>query len=471
MKELLGVVTAICCLGQTVFSENLPEPNTVNIDFGKTVRAIKPMNAVNNGPHPKRADQTRSNFDSYKAAKIPFARNHDAAFDSTYGGEHTVDVHAIFPNFDADPEKPESYDFFYTDQYCKLIQDSGTEVFYRLGSKIEHGLKKYGTLPPKDFKKWAVICEHIIRHYTEGWADGYTWNIRYWEIWNEPDLDRDDAANKRTWGGTQAQFFDLYEISAKHLKARFPQLKIGGPALAGNEEWARGFLTEMSKRAAPMDFFSWHIYTTSPAAVGGKARKIRKMMDDAGYAKAESILNEWNYVRGWSDWFVYSVKTIVGIKGAAFTAAAMSVGQDNPVDMLMYYDARPCAFNGLWDYYTFEPIKGYYPFLLFSKLANLGQQVAGESAGKDLYVTAAKGADGNAGILCTYYVEDDNIKTVKDVSFALRALDVTGKTVTVYMTDENRALAKTCATGKDEPLKTPLHVTMKPNSFVYIEIQ
>ena len=47
---------------------------------------------------------------------------------------------------------------------------------------------------PKDFKKWAVICEHIIRHYTEGWADGFFYDMPYWEIWNEPDLDSDSAA-------------------------------------------------------------------------------------------------------------------------------------------------------------------------------------------------------------------------------------------------------------------------------------
>ena len=50
------------------------------------------------------------------------------------------------------------------------------------------GIKPYHTFPPKDPEKWARICEHIIRHYTEGWADGYHYNIRYWEIWNEPEV-------------------------------------------------------------------------------------------------------------------------------------------------------------------------------------------------------------------------------------------------------------------------------------------
>ena len=40
-------------------------------------------------------------------------------------------------------------------------------------------------------------------HHNEGWADGFNYGIEYWEIWNEPDFDKDDASNKRTWGGTK----------------------------------------------------------------------------------------------------------------------------------------------------------------------------------------------------------------------------------------------------------------------------
>ncbi|MBQ2668665.1 MAG: hypothetical protein IJF56_08585, partial [Clostridia bacterium] len=161
----------------------------VHVNFGKTIGKIKVMHAVNNGPFVAGKDQTRGNQDDWQAARIPYARNHDASFFSGYGGEHTVDVHAIFPNFDADVNDPVSYDFPCTDLYLKQTIQYGTEPFYRLGSKIEHGVKKYGTVKPKDFQKWAEICEHIIRHYTEGWADGFHHTITYWEIWNEPDLD------------------------------------------------------------------------------------------------------------------------------------------------------------------------------------------------------------------------------------------------------------------------------------------
>lgn len=378
-------------------------------DLTKTYGSFRPMHAVNNGPAYKRHvnDQKRTNFAAYKAAHIPYARTHDAAFCGDYGSEHTVDITAIFPNFDLDPNDPASYDFACTDEYMEMILDAGTKPFFRLGQKIEHYVKKFGTIPPKDFHKWAVICEHIIRHMNEGWANGHHYDIEYWEIWNEPDLDPDDSTNKRTWGGTKAQFFDLYEITAKHLKACFPQYKIGGPALAGNESWAADFLAEMHHREVPMDFFSWHIYCTEPKAMTEKAERMRKLMDANGYTKAESILNEWNYVQGWVDDFVYSIEQIIGMKGAAFTMACMSAAQKSSIDMLMYYDARPSVFNGLFDFYTMRELKGYYPFLWFSQLMGL-TEVRCETDKAPLYTLCGIDENGKATAIITYYTNDDS---------------------------------------------------------------
>ena len=411
--------------------------STVSIHYGKTVGDIKIMHAVNNGPYPAREDQKRGNAPAYAAARIPYARTHDAAFDSRYGGEHTVDVHNIFTNFDADPYDPASYDFSCTDKYMQDIFSVGTKPFFRLGSKIEHGVKKYGTLPPKDFKKWAVICEHIIRHYTEGWADGFTYDMEYWEIWNEPDLDPDDSTNKRCWGGTEAEFAEFYTVAAKHLKSCFPHLKIGGPALAWCEEWLARFFDRIKEEHPPMDFLSWHWYGTKPTDIAEKAARIEKIARAAGYGDAESILNEWNYVRGWGDEFVYSIKSIIGMKGAAFTAACMSVGQNADfLDMLMYYDARMTGFNGLFDIYTMEPIKGYYPFYLFANLYELGRQAEAVSDDEDLYVTAA--TDGKkAAAMVTYYADDDN-KNPKHVTLRFDGADMNG--AKVWVVDETNTM-------------------------------
>ncbi|MBI4578450.1 MAG: hypothetical protein HY718_02035 [Planctomycetes bacterium] len=54
----------------------------------------------------------------------------------------------------------------------------------------------------KDFAKWAKICVNIIRHYNEGWADGFHYNIRYWEIWNEPNVGNSMRSGTRRWKHT-----------------------------------------------------------------------------------------------------------------------------------------------------------------------------------------------------------------------------------------------------------------------------
>lgn len=379
--------------------------NTISVDFSDTCGRIKPMNAVNNGPRKNNASQQASNFSLYAAARFPYARTHDAAFCENYGGPHTVDIQGIFPDFAADPADPASYDFVLTDEYLKNIMAAGTKVFYRLGHRIEHNIKKYGTLPPPDFKKWAVICEHVIRHMNEGWADGHHMGIEYWEIWNEPDLEKE----KCCWGGTRAQFFDLYEIASKHLKGCFPHLKIGGPALAGHMDWAEDFLVEMKKRGAPLDFFSWHRYKADPHLFADRVRETRALLDRCGFEKSESIFNEWNYVRSFqNEEWQYSIRAMKGQKGAAFAAATMALCQYEPVDMLMYYDARPCGMNGLFD--TDLPTKTlptYAPYCAFADLVDLGTAVtvAGNGEG-EIYAVAAKNETA-AGVLLTYFTDDD----------------------------------------------------------------
>lgn len=405
---------------------------TINpsIELGK----IKPMNAVNNGPHHKEGGgQHRSNLKEYAELCIPYARNHDASFYSNYGGEHTVDVHAIFPDFSKDPEDPASYDFVCTDVYLTRIDNVGTKNFYRLGSKIEHEVKKYGTLPPPDFKKWAVICEHIIRHYTEGWADGFYMDIEYWEIWNEPNLDLDEATDKRCWGGTAEEFFELYITASKHLKACFPHLKIGGPASVNGryEEWNNRFFKRVKEAGAPLDFFSWHRYTKEPEEISDCARFVRSGLDRYGFYETENHLNEWNYVRGWAEDFSYSLQQIIGMKGAAFASAVMTLCQNAPLDMLMYYDARPCGMNGLFDFYTLKPLKTYYVFHMFSKLFNAGTQIEISGNTKPIHALSAKGDDGIFTML-TYFSEDDENKEA--VEFEIQLPE--GKQE-IYLLDEN----------------------------------
>lgn len=375
----------------------------VSADFTAAIGKIKPMHSVNNGPASLRGS---SNADYFADAAIPFARTHDANFAPQYGAPHTVDIISIFPDFDANENDPASYDFHLTDEYMEKIMSTGAQVFYRLGNKIEHESKRYGALPPKDFAKWARICEHIIRHMNEGWGNGHHYGITYWEIWNEPDL------HPQCWDGPNELFFELYEIAARHLKSCFPDLKIGGPAVTSVNN--KGFLipffdyiTRDKDNPVPMDFFSFHRYTTTPEDLAKHADEARRLCDEYGYTEAETILNEWNYVKNWHprEDMLYSYRTIPSLKGSAFILSCMIACQHSTLDHLMYYDARiNTGWNGLFDPLSQEPLRPYHTLWDYAQLYKLGTEVKASSDCPDVKTAAAVSEDGKtAAILLCYY--------------------------------------------------------------------
>ena len=412
------------------------------VDLSKTNGHIKPMNAVNNGPVGSGVRKT-GNFEDYKALEIPYARNHDASFCSSYGGEFTVDVHNIFRNFDADENDPASYIFEPTDEYIKSTLEAGTEIFYRLGSKIEHGFK-YGTYPPKDFAKWARICEHIIRHYNEGWANGFNYNIEYWEIWNEPDCKNSDGSNP-CWQGTDDQFLDFYEIAAKHLKSCFPGLKIGGPAFMSpwRNDFRKNFLKAVVERKIPMDFYSYHCYAKEPREVYGTVLEAEESLKEVGLEGMYTILNEWNYVRGWmaEDW-KYSLESEMGLKGSSYVAGTMSICQNSSLGMLMYYDARPCGMNGIFKSYTYDRFKSYYTFIMFMDLRRLGTWVETRRLADEAFYSCAATDGKNAGVMVTYFV-DDETAPAKEVTLDFENVKgENGVKVEYFLLDETHDLEK-----------------------------
>ena len=420
------------------------------------------MHAVNNAPVRPMRTQCRGNFDTFKAIKIPYARTHDASLSEIYGSQHVMDVHCIFTDFSRDPDDPTAYDFRNTDQYVTTCFDADCEIYYRLGTSIEHLPGKYGSVKPKDPLKWAKICEHIIMHYTEGWAGGFHYPIKYWEIWNEADLDVNvlNDNEKRCWSGTPEEFYEFFKIAFLYLRKRFPEIKLGGPALANNLPWARAFLEKMVEgERAELDFFSWHIYTTSAEKMLDRAKKVAELLEEFGYGHVEKHLNEWNYIENWTTQFIDSVRVIKGLKGAAYDFAFMAVGQNSPyLDMMMYYDARPDKeYNGLWDSNFMLPLKGYYAFAFFSDLYLLGTQTKVECEDSDLYALAATDGEKCAAVI-SYYTCDDG---ATDKTFRLtldRADDYE-----IFLIDEERDGERIAAFSGNA-----IEITMKPNTLIKI---
>ncbi len=357
---------------------------TIRVDCAQSAGIIRPLHGVNGGPL---VDGETTNLSGHwRKVNVPITRLHDCEWPLP----DVVDFHAVFPHSDADPNDPASYRFQLTDTYLQALVDTGAKIVYRLGESIEHSAHKQYVHPPADCDRWAAACLGIIRHYNEGWADGFHHNIRYWEIWNEPEN------RPSMWSGRDEDYYRLYRTAAKAIKTQFPELQVGGPAVGATGEvvddrlqatdFLTGLVNSCREQDVPLDFFSWHTYTDDPFLYVRKARAIRRWLDDYGFTQTKIHLNEWNYLpeNDWTPmlatgnperrqaWF----ETIGGAEGAAFTACVLAYLQDTPVDVANYYNGDINPF-GLFNRHG-VPRKSYYALEAFQRLLATPQRVAAE---------------------------------------------------------------------------------------------
>lgn len=414
--------------------------NTIKIDFSNTVGKIKPMHAVGQPPMGIGDDGVHGGMMRYlKEANIPYCRMHDVG-EGFFGENLYVDVPNLFRDFDADENDPAAYDFAFTDNLFATMHKYGLEPYFRLGVTIEnaHMIKAYRIFPPKDFAKWARICEHIIRHYNEGWADGYHYNIKYWEIWNEPDNEESIELNNM-WKGTAEQYYELYTVTAKHLKACFgDSIKVGGYASTGlylgfmdlNEDseithweeraiyhtkFLRGFLEAVKRENAPLDFFSHHSYMTVAMTCKVQAYAER-LLEEYGFGDVEIHLNEWNTDR---------TREMRGTSHAAANSAAMMIAmQHTKMSVMCYYDARfgTCVYGGLFNPLTAEPFCTLYSFVAFGELYRLGDEVSVEGACDRLYAIAATDGEERA-VLITNTGDPKTVTTDLEDGYTVYKID------------------------------------------------
>jgi len=445
----------------------------ITVDFSvKTGKIIMPLHGFNSGPMTKVF--TYDARPLFVEGGFPYVRLHDCEY--PYGSGEFVDIPCIFKNFDADENDPSSYNFGNTDEYIRQSLNVGSRIIYRLGVSIEHSPVKRYTYPPKDLAKWARICEHIIRHYNEGWADGHHFNIEYWEIWNEPDLDQ-NTDNKRCWAGSAEQFGELYTVAARHLKKCFPNLKIGGCGFSAPEN---GFIvsffdyiTAQTPRV-PLDFYSWHKYSADPSKYVEGAKKARDIIRRYGYDNTESILDEWNLMYSWD--FKNQAESYRAMKdnrGAAFYAGTLAAVQEHTdVVLATNFEADVvkefCGIFNVKDMHVgglsvggklavLEPTKGFYAFKSYNSLYRLGSQVKLECESSKIYSTAAVGNDG-VGLIAANCTD-----TPEEVTFDLNG--IIGP-LAVRLTDDIRTNEVINEIAAGERIK--LKITLPANSFVYI---
>jgi xylan 1,4-beta-xylosidase len=181
-----------------------------------------------------------------------------------------VRFHAIFHDevgvYDEDQQGHPVFNFSYVDQIYDGLLANGVRPFvelsfmpYKLAAKpiLQAFWYKPNVSPPKDWTIWdemiAQFTKHLVDRY--GIDEVSQW---YFEVWNEPNLD--------FWGGDprQATYWELYDHTARAVKAVSPRLRIGGPATA-QAAWADAFIQHCQANHIPVDFVSTHVYGNDKA--------------------------------------------------------------------------------------------------------------------------------------------------------------------------------------------------------------
>ena len=443
------------------------------VDFSTPLGGIKPVNGVCNGP-------SKFTAKYFKKAHIPFARLHDMRTHFY----HCCDIPSIFCDFDADENDPANYDFTLSDYYIEKIRECGTDIIYRLGSSMEQGDFRFHNQPPKDYAKWARICEHVIRHYNEGWANGHHWNIQYFEIWNEPDTCNPNREMDGQWTGTPEEFGEFLSVAATHLKKCFPDRYIGSYPSCNilTPEREAFFCTVFSilqKNNVHIDFCPWHCYGDDPNRTKRYIAKFRSLLDKYSYHDTVQLCTEWNYFwlrpGVWSEFeldggeylFEEMFKTASSEVGASYSLAQMITFQQSEVKLATMHRADALSvYCTMFNIYG-VPQKQFSAFYAYDALREEKTEVAVTSLGNtDGVYTMAAGTADSACIGIAQYRG-----TWKSYDLDVRGLDENATYIVErYLTDDKRNYER-ISIEEGKPSALSFRQYLKENSVFVMKIR
>lgn len=306
------------------------------------------------------------------------------------------------------------YNFAYVNQIYEGLLRNGVKPFVEISfmpkklafnpDALHPFWYKQNVSPPKSMERWdglmTAFAKDLVDHF--GIEEVSSW---YFEVWNEPNID--------FWNGIprDKSYFELYEHTARDLKAVSPRLRVGGPATAA-ADWVTPFLKYVNDHKVPLDFVSSHGYaddtidnlfpndpsvprdTPMDERVCLAIHKVRGEIDASGHKGLPLFWTEWN-VQGQSE---SRDTTFVG-PGVANTVR----GCDGAVQMMSFWtfsdvfeEGGPVAkpFSGQFglraEYGINKP--SFYDFALLHALGD--QRIANDA--KDIIVT--KTADGSLAI-------------------------------------------------------------------------
>jgi xylan 1,4-beta-xylosidase len=357
-------------------------------------------------------------------------------------GVEAVRAHAILHDVlgvyrEAADGTPE-HDFEAVDRVIDTLLSTGLRPVVELsfmpeGLAVDRGPRVFDYVghisPPRDMGRWAALVEAFVRHLVErhGLDEVARWPF---EVWNEPNI-------QVFWSGRQSDYFDLYDATARAVKAVDDRLLVGGPATAA-AGWVDDLLHHADETGVPVDFVTTHTYGAPPL-------DLRPILERFG----RRDLPLW-----WTEWGVsptHGGAVNDSVWGAPLVARGMRSAAGR-VDALAYWVASDQfvelgvperLFHGGFGLLTIGGLRKprFWAIALLERLGELelASRVTGDGGGSLVEAWASRDADGDRIAVAIWNGTLDQSRTGGDDALSRQVtLEVTGLPPGAYRAEHQR---------------------------------
>jgi len=355
------------------------------------------------------------------------------------------------------------YNFQYLDEVLDLWTRAGLKPILEMDfmpDALAEGtiVRNYGggaINAPRDFAKWREMIYQTVKHLIEryGADEVRTW---YFEIWNEPDLvqyfvDGVQGPQKKFTPERIARFLKMYDYFVDGAVAADPQIRVGGPGLAGHDDFFKLFLDHITsgtnavtgKRGTRADFISWHGYSNSQGLLENNRKRRALVRSYPALANVELHQNEWGQTLNQND--QGQSPTVLSEYDAAFLCRSIDNNfndEDARVDLFLRWGQMVDGWRAHTRHYGDQtiPLPIFNAYVLLGKLGP--ERIAVEGAGANVRAFAAR--RGESAQIVVYRFEERNTDgTGEPVGVELTVRGVTGADVPaqIYRIDREHANA------------------------------
>jgi len=304
------------------------------------------------------------------------------------------------------------------DPILKTIFDAGAEPLF-LVNAYPGGVPSYktnGTLPTNagDWTEYARYMRGVVKHFNVDKALGAGRTIRYWEMWNEPEIEPDGKLTKDAYKA----FFNTVGSAMKEV---YPEVKLLWRT-SQSYRFSHDWLPWARENLPALDLVSWHQY--APRFGSDEARMATNVLMYRDAVIREHALGKGTAITEYHCGSMSNRANYSNEFGAAFLGSALVNAIQGGVDIFSVFISYHPWENSVLSA-DFKPLRSFCPYYL---LGNYHGETIVSSTGGSQWVEHVATAT-HSGETYVMVVNKDTARQKYSLSLKVNGVAPAGKVV------------------------------------------